>query len=206
MPKQNKVNKAYRGISLSIFTAVLAAILSVIGYYFTSKIQAANDKSQKQFEFKMTAYQSFLNSNNNTQSPVIAEILGIGELTKHVATDSEIQSLEKSFEKLIKLNDEYNISWQLDNNFNILRLHGSDKVIQICDDILAVLALREHSVDWTKYPVKLQELRQTWITKKDLMQYGYESRVSNDQRIMFILVRELYKTLLDQLRIELQER
>lgn len=205
MPKKNKAQKTYRGVFLSIFTAVLAAILSVIGYYFTSKIQAASDKGQKLFEFKMIAYQSFLNTNNNTQSPVIAEILGIGELAKHVTTDSEILRLESSFEKLIKLNDENNISWQLDNNFNILRLHGSDKVIQICDDILTVLALREHSVDWTRYPLEVQEIRTTWITNIDGMNYGYAARVSEEERIMFVLVHELYKSLLDQLRVELKE-
>ena len=189
-------------IYLSIFTAVLASALSIIGFYITSKIQIKNDKIQRQFEYKVSAYQSFLNATSKTQSPVIAEILGIGELVKHVATDNEIQRLENSFEKLASLNDEYGISWQLDNDFNILRLHGSKKVCDNCEDILTVLALRESSVDWTKYPIELQKFRKNWIDNQKGEAYGYELKVNDDERIMFILLSSLYKNLLYQLQTE----
>ena len=114
-------------IYLSIFTAVLASILSVFGFYITSSIQAKNEKIQKQFELKTSAYLTFLNSISKTQSPIIAQILSVGESVKHVATDAEIQNLENNFERLAKLNEENQISWQLDSDFNVLRLCGSEK-------------------------------------------------------------------------------
>ncbi len=195
MPKQ---------ILLSILTAVLAAILSVIGFYFTSKIQAKNDKTQKQFEYKVMAYQSFLTSVSKTQSPIIAEILSVGKLEKHVVTDGEIQGLKDSFAKLSKLNVGYPILWQLDNDFNILRLHGSETVRQDCDDILAVLAFREDSVDWKRYPKELQTFRQDLLKRQNGVAYGFELRVSDDERVMYILLSSLYNNLLSQLRTELQ--
>lgn len=192
-------------IKLSIFTAVLASILSVIGFYFTSKMQASNEKMQKQFEYRAAAYSTFLNSTSKTQSPIIAEILSVGELVNHVSTDSEIQNLENNFEKLAKLNEENQITWQLDSDFNILRLHGSEKVISNCNDILAVLALREYSVIWKKYPKNLQEFRNEWLNNQKGKAYGYKLKVDDDQRIMFILLSSLYKNLINQLHNEIQE-
>lgn len=197
--------KIFEQIVISTLTALLAAVLSIIGFHFTSRIEAENDRKQKQFEYKVAAYQIFLGSVSRTQSPIIAEILSIGELTQQVATDSQIQTLEDSFEKLVKLNHEYQISLQLNNDFNILRLHGSEAVLRNCDDILAVLALREYTVDWKKYPTELQTLHKNWLEiQKNGMAYGWDAKVSSDERLMFVLLSSLYRNLLGQLRREIQ--
>lgn len=204
MSYKRRKRKNHEPILFAVFTAVLAAILSVIGFYFNSKIQVKNDRIQKQLEYKASAYSSFLTFISRSNSPIIAEILCIGELPKHIVTDFEIQTLENSFERLVNHNEEYGLSWQLDIDFNILRLHGSESVQKNCDDILTVLALRESSVDWTQYPEELQSLRKTWLENQNGEPYGYELKVTDDERVMFILLSALYKNLLNQLRFELQ--
>ena len=192
-------------IYLSIFTAVLASILSVFGFYITSSIQAKNEKIQKQFELKTSAYLTFLNSISKTQSPIIAQILSVGESVKHVATDAEIQNLENNFERLAKLNEENQISWQLDSDFNVLRLCGSEKVRNYCEDMMVVLANRHENVDWTKYPKELQAFRKEWLKNQEGKPYGYELKVSDDERIIFILLTAQYRNLINQLHSEIQE-
>lgn len=201
-----KLNQETNKILIQFLLAIFTAILSTIGFYFTSKIQAKNEKEQKKYENKINAYQSFLASIGRNQSPIIAEILNIGELSKKVSTDPDIQNLENNFEKLISINDDYKISWQLDSDFSILRMYGSENVRQNCDDILSVLALDESSVNWQKYPLELQKYHKEILhANENGIAYGYESKVNSDERVKFILLSALYKNLLDQLRIEIQQ-
>ena len=188
---------------IALFTAVLSGVFAISGFHFTAKLQAKNAITQKQYEYRAAAYASFLGSMNRTKSPIIAEILSIGEISRHVATDREIQALEDNFARLAELNNQYDISCQIDSVFCTLRLHGSGLVRKYCDDILTVLALREHDVHWSEYSIEIQEYRNKWVEDQNGIAYGWEERVTNEERVLFILLSTLYKNLLSQLRNEL---
>ena len=189
---------------VAVFTALLSAVFAIIGFYFTAKLQAENVIIQKQYEYKATAYSAFLSSINKNTSPVIAEILSAGELSKHVVTDEDIQSLEDKFGRLAALNYEYKISLRFDSEFNILQLHGSEIVRRYCEDILSVLALREQSVNWNDYSKEITQLRDRWLAIQiNGIAYGWEEKVSDEERVMYVLLSALYKNLLTQLRTEI---
>ena len=142
---------------IALFTAITTGTFSIIDLYFTINIQTDSIIKQKQFEYRAPTYNSFLTTVNRNKYPLISDILSIGQLTKHVATDMEIQILENKFGKLASSNREYNISLQLNSDINILRMHGSNIVRQYCDDILTILALRESDVNWSKYTEEINE-------------------------------------------------
>jgi hypothetical protein len=196
MPKKKKreANPYY----LTILTCTLSGVISVVGIQITSTIQEKNAYHQKQYELKANAYNAF----SSNQSPVIVEILNVGDLVKQVGTDTEIQTLENNFQELVLLNQEYRISCQLDSDFNVLRLHGSEKVKIYCDDILAVLALSEHTVDWGGYPEELQAFVKKWKEAQSGVAY-FEPRVTNDERVMMVILCAMYKNLINELRSEL---
>jgi hypothetical protein len=190
---------------VAIITAVMSGAISIGGFYFISEIEAKNTIIQKQYEFKVAAYDSFLSSISVRQSPVITEILNIGEHAKYAGSDSDIQALEDRFQKLVFFNREHQISWQLDNDFNLLRLHGSKKVRIYCDDILTVLRSEEYLVNWKEYPERLQD----FVEERKGSQSGnayVEEMVTNEERIMMVVLSALYKNLIDQLRLELQNQ
>lgn len=89
---------------LAMFTAVLSAVLSVTGFYFTSKIQAAAAIEQKRFEYRSEAYNAFIKSVDAKNSPTIAQLLNLGKIAEHMATDSEIQKFEGRLAELSKEN------------------------------------------------------------------------------------------------------
>lgn len=191
---------------LAVFTAFLSGILSLIGFYLSAKLQAENRIAQKQYENRARSYEYLLNNMSMHKFPAIVGILNVGNLVEHVATDGEIQALEDTFEKLSLINNYYKVSWQLDNHFNILRLYGSESVVRYCEDILAVLALREFTVDWNSYPSEVQEFRSIWVrVQENGVAYGWEEKVTNEERIMFALASILYRNLITQLRNELKK-
>lgn len=189
--------------SLALFTAVLSAVLSVPGFYFTSKIRAAAAIEQKRFEYRSEAYSSFIKAVNAKNLPTIAELLNLGKLADHIATDSEIQIFENRLAELSNENFEYRLSWELRSHFSTLHIHGSERVRQICDDIVSVIALREYEVEWVTYSEETQIVRERWLRAKDGVAYVWEPKVSDDERVMFVLVSELYLELLDILKEEL---
>ena len=190
--------------STAIFTVVLSGFFTIVGFYLTTKWQFQIAIAEKQYEYRINAYNSFLSAISRNNSPMIAEILNIGELSKHLTTDAEIQALEDKFNELSKLNYEYKILWQLDSDFSILRLHGSDLVRKYCDDILSVLALREYDVVWNNYPKELVSLKNIWVkNQEDGIAYGWEEKVTGEERVMFVILSAMYKNLLTQLRNEL---
>lgn len=190
---------------IALFTAIITGIFAIIGFYFTINLQTASIIKQKQFEYRASAYNSFLTTVNRNKSPLISDILSIGQLTKHVATDMEMQILENKFGKLASSNREYNISLQLDSDFNILRMHGSNIVRQYCDDIITILALRESDVNWSKYSEEINEKRDIWIGPKQETEVDYvDTKVTDEERMIFVLLSTLYTELINQLSTELQ--
>lgn len=200
------MNKQPNPYFLGLYTAILSGTIAIVGFYYTAKFQSDVELKKIQYELKARSYMSFLSSLDRKKSPIIAEILNIGSVSEHVVTDSEIQALEDSLGRLIKMNKEYGISWQISSDFTVLKLNGSELVQQYCEDILAVLALREHSVDWSIYSSKLQKLREAWKSAQKGTSIGWIPRVSPEERVMFVLISEMYENLINQLNEELSEK
>ena len=185
---------------LAFVTALLAGVFSSIGGYFLSNIQAEHVIKAKQFEYRVLAYQSFLEKIDRKKSPLISRLLSIGSLADAVATDGEIQTLENNiFELLEELNTQ-EAYWMINNDFNILRLHGDAKTREYCDDILLLISLRDFEINWNKYPVKVQTYYKEWRENQDKgIAYGWEEQVSGDERLMVIMVGKLFNTLISHM-------
>lgn len=192
---------------IAILTAVLAAILSVVGGYFTSKIQTENAILEKQFEYRASAYNSFLESVTPEKSPMLAKMLSLGKEMNFVHTDGEVQSLENESEKLMKEYYASDLAWKLDYHFNILRVHGSEKVRKYCDDINLVLNKSEYQVDWSKYSPKIQKEYAYWAeiskTEANPADDYVDPKIMSQERMMIEMSSVLYAALIEQLNSEL---
>jgi len=190
---------------IAVFTAVLAGAFSVLGTYFTAQFQAKYAIAQKQLEYRAQSYAAFLEKIDRSRSPEIGQLLSIGSLAERVATDSEIQTLEDQLAVLLRKAPIQDLYWKLNSDLNLVRLHGSNRVRRVCDDILKALALREFEIDWSVYPRDVSQLREKWAgIQKEGITYGWQPRISNDKRLMIIVVGKLFELLVTELRNELQ--
>jgi hypothetical protein len=201
----NKKRVRANPYGIAVLTALLSGVVAVAGFYFTVKWQVENLITQKQYEYRSIAYGSFLIAiNNKNKAPVFVEMIRIGELFEYVCTDEEVQSLEDRLGRFIQLNCAYKNFLELKNIFDILRLHGSNLVRKYCDEILLVLMCREYDVKWEKYPNNLILLKDKWVDNQENgIVYGWEEKVSNEERVMFVLLSAMYENLLAQMRNEL---
>ena len=182
---------------LAFITALLAGIFSSIGGYFLSNIQAEHVMKAKQFEYRVLAYQSFLQKIDRKRSPLISQLLSIGSLADTVATDGEIQTLEDNIYKLLQELNTQEAYWMINNDFNILKLHGDIKTRAYCEDILLLISLRDFEINWSKYPIKIQTYYKKWIETQDKgIAYGWEERISNDERLMVIMIGKMFDALI----------
>ena len=188
---------------MAVFTASLAGIFSVAGGYFTAKFQAEQAIAQKQMEYRVSAYTAFLEKTDRTRDPVISQLLNIGSMAGHLATDSEIQAFEDRVGDLLKKHDTQDIYWQLNADVNVLRLHGSKRVAEMCDDILKSLLLRDSEIHWGKYSEEIVKAHANWKSAQfNGETYGIEERIYPDERLMIISISMLTKALIEQLQKE----
>ena len=191
--------------AMAVLTAVLAGAFSVLGTYFTAQFQAKHAIAQKQLEYRAQSYAAFLEKIDRSRSPEIGQLLSIGSLAERVTTDSEIQNLEDQLAVLLRKAPIQDLYWKLNSDLNLVRLHGSIRVRRVCDDILKALALREFEIDWSGYPRDVSQLREKWAeVQKEGATYGWQPRISNDKRLMIIVVGKLFELLVAELRNELQ--
>lgn len=186
---------------LAVFTATLAGIFSVVGGYFTAEFQAKQAIAQKQQDYRVMAYTEFLDKTDRSKSPAISQLLSIGLMADHLATDAEIQAFEDRIATLLKKYDTQDIYWQLNADLNILRLHGSSRVSEICDDILKSLLLRDNEINWTAYSPKIAAFHNTWkVAQEEGAAYVWEERVTSDEQLMIVTTSKLTQVLIEQLR------
>jgi hypothetical protein len=190
---------------MAVFTAVLAGIFSVVGSYFTTQIQTKYAIVQKQLEYRAQSYLGFLEKVDRSRSPVLSQILNIGSLAERVATDSEIQNLEDHLADIFKKADIQDIYWQLNSDLNVLRLHGSTRVRRMCDDILKALSLRDFEIDWSSYSAEVSQFYAKWRdAQRNGIPYGWEPKISDNERLMVVVIGKLFDLLIGELRNELQ--
>lgn len=189
---------------MAVFTAFLAGLFSIVGSYYTGKFQAERAMTQKQMDYRISAYGAFLERTDRAGEPVISQLLNVGSIAEHLATDSEIQAFEDKIAHLLRSHDIQDIYWQLNTDLNMLRLHGSKRVAEISDDLLKALLLRDSEINWSMYPDETTKAHESWKTAQiNGIAYGFEGRVDSDERLMVISISILTKALIEQLREEI---
>lgn len=190
---------------MAVMTAALAGLFSVICGYFVAGFQARNTLAQKQYEYRASAYGAFLDKADRYSALAISQVLHIGAMAEHLATDSEIQEFENHSGELLSEHDGLDLYLKLNADLNLLRLHGSDRVSGICSDILKALTLQDDQIDWSLYPQDVVVLHDQWKAAQDNgIAYGWEERVSGDERLMIVTIAKLTQVLVQQLRLELR--
>ena len=190
---------------MAFLTAILSASLSIVGGYFIAGFQAKHAVAQKLLEFRLQAYGTFLEKIDRNKSPTISQLLNIGAMADNVTTDGEIQSFENRLSALLSNNDEQELFWQLSSDLNILRVHGSKRVSQINEDMLDALSFRSEKIDWDGYPPDIAAFYKRWkMAQQHGAVYGWTAQISDDQRLMIVVLAKLMQVLLSQLRAEVQ--
>ena len=190
---------------MAVMTAALAGLFSVIGAYFVAGVQARYALAQKQYEYRAIAYGAFLDKAGRYRAPAISQVLYIGAMAEHLATDSEIQEFENHIGEFLSEHGGFDLYWQLSEDLDMLRLHGSDRVSGICSDILHALTLRDDQIDWSLYPQNVVAFHDQWKAAQDQgIAYGWEERISADERLMIVTIAKLTQVLVQQLRLELR--
>jgi hypothetical protein len=188
----------------AVFTATLAGIFSVVGGCFTAEFQAKQAIVQKRNDYRVMAYTGFLDRTDRSKPPAISQLLSIGSMADHLVTDGEIQAFEDRIASLLKKYDVQDIYWQLNADLNILRLHGSSRVSEICDDILKSLLLRDSEINWAAYPQNIVAFHDVWkIAEEKGTADAWEERVTSDERLMIVTISKLTQVLIEQLRAEI---
>lgn len=206
VPKQAKTKSTNppNPYFFAVFTATLAGIFSVVGGYFTAESQAKQVIAQRQHDHRVMAYTGFLDRTDRSKTPAISQFLSIGSMADHLATDGEIQAFDDRIASVLKKYDAQNIYWQLNADLNILRLHGSSRVSEICDDILKSLLLRDSEINWAAYPLNIVVFHDVWkVAQEKGTAYGWEERVTSDERLMIVTISKLTQALIEQLRAEI---
>lgn len=193
--------------SIAIFTAILSAVLSSLGGYFIVKVEAERAINEKQFEYRASAYNIFIDSINTTKLQDFSKFLNAGYYAVNVKTlsDNEIQALEDKFEAMNKEYKDEDIFIHLNNSLNILRMHGSAKVRIYCEDIMLVFAMKPEDVEWKSHSKEIQDLYISW-TRPNSITYGYEPKVTEEERIRIVMVSGLFAEILKQLNLELHPK
>jgi hypothetical protein len=189
---------------MAIFTATLAGLFSVIGVCVTANLQSRQAIAQKQFEYRVMAYNSFLDKMDWEKSPALSQILSIGSMSDYLVTDGEIQASENRIANLLKKHSVKNLYWQLDSDLNTLQLHGSRRVAEISNDILKALLFLDEEIKWDSYPSDIAEFYEHWkVAQEKGVGYGWNEQITADERLMVVITSKLIRVLVEQLRLEI---
>ncbi|MBP8169800.1 MAG: hypothetical protein KAX99_09065 [Azonexus sp.] len=185
--------------AIAVLSAVLAGMVSIIVSHFNGQQAIA----QKQMELRIAAYAAFLEKIDTHRAPTIGKLLSIGAIVSHVVTDSEIQESEDNIAGFLSAHPVQDLYWQLSWDFNILKVHGSTQVAQICKDILKALMLRDEEIDWSTYSSEVSKFHDVWKSlQEDGEAYGWEERISAEERLMIVTVAKLMEVLIQQFRLD----
>jgi hypothetical protein len=201
-----EIPKPTNPYALALITATLAGFFSVVGGYLTANFQARHAIPHKQLEYRVSAYSAFLDKTNRNKEPAISQILNIGTIVDHLTTDGEIQAFEDRIAELLTKYDVQELHWKLNADLNILRLHGSNRVVRICEDLLKALLLRDSEIIWADDTSEVVALHESWkVEQGEVIAYGWAVRVSEEERLMIITIAKLMQALIQQLRIEIHD-
>lgn len=192
---------------LAILTALLAGFFSIVGSWYISNRQIDALVLEERLIARRQAYQIFVETVNRRNSPELSQLLHLGALVDRVATDGKIQDLEDRFSEVIKNLHSYDTYLQLSSDFGVVRLHGSEQVNKIADDLLATVVFRSHQIDLDSYPPEFVSYWEQWrlLQEGDRIVIGWEPKVSPDERFTAIAASHLFSYLLEVIRRELRQ-
>ena len=189
---------------LAFFTALFAGLFSIVGIYYLSKIHINHMLLEKDLDLKKEMYLSFINKIDKNNDPIISELLSIGPLADNVNTDGEIQNFEDKLYNILSRNSTYDIYWRLNSDLNIIRLRASDRVKTRADDLLNTLILNFNEVQIKKHSPEIQAYySKWWEIQRDGIAYGYEERITSEQRFSIIISSKLLQSLIQAMNEEL---
>ena len=206
MSLKNETSRTPNPYALALATATLAGVLAIVGGYYGAKFQGSEALLQKQMEFRVKAYESFLESDRN-RLPSLHRLLLLGASMDRLKTDTEIQTFEAQAATLLKVVEAQDQVAKLDSECNLLRLHSSSRVIRICEDFISAWLGQDDEIRWKEYPTEVQALWKKWRPSdppQPHIDYGYEAVLSDDDRWRIELFSKLRIVLLDRLRTETQ--
>ncbi|HOY71070.1 MAG TPA: hypothetical protein PL131_10240 [Methylotenera sp.] len=190
----------------AVITAIFSAMLTLLGNYYAAKWQVNNSISERQFEHRVSAYNSFVESIASEKSPVLSQMFNLGNVLYYSnQTDIELQVIENQFEILVNNYYKSGQFWKLNSQFSVLTVHGSSTVKMYCEDITAVLMMRDDLVDWKKYNNKIQALHETFTQDNKNEDTYIDLKVNQKERLMMIMSSALYSAMIEQISLELQE-
>lgn len=203
MTKRTKAPNPY---ALAAFTAVIAAVFAMLGGWFAARQQLNNLLLEERLQSRRRAYETFVEQVSRGNSPTLSALLNLGAMADRVTTDSEVQALENQFAVVARSVDDLSTYVQLSSDLSIVRLHGSENVNRIADDLLSVAVMKYDEVDTSRYPEDFQEYWNRWKAIQDRgVEYGWEASVRKEARFSSIIAARLYRHLLDVIRQELRE-
>ena len=185
---------------LIVLTAVLTGIVSTAGTYFTTQYQSEQVIKQKKYDNQNIAYENFLSAITSVKNQNLLYIIAIGIMNKSVSTDTSIQSIEDTMYELSK--EENKTLYSLIRQCQDISLYGSQKVQLYCSDMLSVLLNNHYSVDWDQHTSVVNSVRSLWIDNEGLA-YGWEPKVTDEERLKFFVLSAQYIELVEQLKFEL---
>lgn len=189
---------------IALATATLAGLFAVIGGYYAAKFQGHEAVVQKQLEYRVKAYESFLES-DRVRSSSLSRLLNLGAMADRLATDAEFQAFETQAAALLKKVDTQDLHAQLNSECNLLRLHGSARVVTICDDLIRVWLVHDNEIEWSEYPIDVQSFRAKWEPSEHPGEsYGVEPKLAAADRWRIFAFSKLRAILFERLRSEIQ--
>lgn len=187
---------------MAVLTAGLAAAFSMVGGYLLAELQSEKIAIQRLHEHRLTAYETFLHRIGLV--PGVSEILSAGAMMSDLMTDSELEIFEDRSAKLLQAHGTQDLYWRLNAEMQVLRLHGTPRVREICDDILRLLLLRHEDVVWNRYSPETSAFYHSSRRAQEAGSgYGVPEQVTEDERLMILMTPQLMQVLVDQLRKEI---
>lgn len=188
---------------MAVFTAVVAAMLSVVGSSYASRAQLRQALMQKELDLRREVYLAFLAKVDRRSGPLMSEILGIGSLADRVTTDGSVQALEDRLDALLKGRQPQTLYVYLNSDLNMVRLAASGEVRILAEDLLSAVYQDFGSIQWTKHPPSMRQYYDHWSNvQREGIPYGWKERVSSDERLAVILTSRLFQDLLDAMAKE----
>lgn len=203
LKKQKKGQTFTHPIFIAITTALLACAGSVGGVYLSAPMVISQFIEQKGYENKVKAYESFLRSMSEDTSSVSIKLIGLNQMVRNVTTDASIQKIEDNIEILSYENRSDKLFLYLISNMQVLQLYGSEKVDLYINDFISVLLGNDFLVDWDLHDEDTKSIWNTW-TNNNRPAYGFEKKVSDDERAKFIILSAQYVELVKLLKTELR--
>ncbi|WP_347331728.1 hypothetical protein [Marinimicrobium locisalis] len=174
---------------------------------------------------KSHAYLNFLDKAAEGEIKAVSQIQHAGKLLERSITDGELQEVEDAISQIPEnLNTQLLVD--LNAEFNLLRVAGSQKVRKTIDDLYYVLAHRYRTLELADYPIKVQKIfvgmhpninnirrgqlsAEGWELRNTLARLGesdheyIELKVSDEERFSIVLAAAIFEHLLDLVVAEL---